>query len=313
MSYRLPVAIAAFVLASTLVVAVVIVASHGTTTRPAVPTIPPATTAFPAPPPGAVVFAREAGRNALALAAVPGSPLLLQASVVDEQGNGVSGLHVRFSVLHGGDVFVEASARPCGPGCYTAHVGVVHPQRVAVDVRGTGTHTVWPVDFPGTWPPPDATALVTKAGRVWRGLKTLAFFDHIASDPQHAVSTHWKVVAPDRLAYRIEHGSSAVVIGSTRWDKLSGGTWQKSQTVPLRQPQPFWVAVSNAHVLGAGTTRGAPVWRVSFFDPSTHAWFEVAIEKRTLRTLDLHMVTTAHFMHDVYGPFNAPVKIRPPG
>jgi hypothetical protein len=312
-SYRLPVAIAAFVLASTLVVAVVIVASQGTTARPLVPTIPPARTAFPAPPPGAVVFAREAGRDALAVGIVPGSPLRLQASVVDQQGNGVSGLHVHFSVLHGGDVFVEAPAAPCGPGCYGARVGVANPQQVAVDVRGAGRRILWPVELPRTWPPPDASALVARAGRVWRGLKTLAFFDHIASDPQHAVSTHWKVVAPDRLAYRIEHGSSAVVIGGTRWDKTSGGTWQKSQSVPLQQPRPFWVAVSNAHVLGSGTMRGAQVWRVSFFDPRTQAWFETAFEKQTLRTLDLRMVTTAHFMHDVYGPFNAPVKIRPPG
>ena len=313
MSYRLPVAIAAFVLASTLVVGVTLVATQVTTTRPSLPTIPPATSGFPVPPPGAVVFAREAGRDALALGIVPGSPLLLQASVVDQQGNGVSGLRVAFSVLHGGDIFVKARATPCGPGCYRAHVGVAHPQQVEVDVRGAGTRTVWHLALPRTWPPPDASALMARAGRVWRGLRTLAIFDRIASDQQHVVRTHWKVVAPDRLAYTIEHGSSAVVIGGTRWDKTTGGAWQKSQTAPLQQPLPFWVAVSDAHVLGGATIRGTPVWRVSFFDPRGQAWFEVAIDKRTLRTLDLHMVTTAHFMHDVYGPFNAPLKIRPPG
>jgi hypothetical protein len=55
------------------------------------------------------------------------------------------------------------------------------------------------------------------------------------------------------------------------------------------------------------------VWRVSFFDPKTPGWFEVALDKRTLHTLELSMFATAHFMHDVYGGFDEPAGIRPPG
>lgn len=32
----------------------------------------------------------------------------------------------------------------------------------------------------------------------------------------------------------------------------------------------------------------------------------------SLITLELQMVTTAHFMHDVYGPFDEPVQLRAP-
>lgn len=141
MSFRLPVAIGAAVVATTC--------GCATTTRPAVPPIPPARSDFPTPPPGAVVFSRKAGKNALALAVAPrGSRLLLQASVVDQQGNGVSGLHVAFSVLHGGDIFVKAAAAPCGPGCYRTSVAVPHPQQVEVDVRGAGVRTAWHIALP---------------------------------------------------------------------------------------------------------------------------------------------------------------------
>jgi hypothetical protein len=54
------------------------------------------------------------------------------------------------------------------------------------------------------------------------------------------------------------------------------------------------------------------VWTISFFDPGTPAWFTVSIDRQTSRTLQSMMITTAHFMHDVYGAFNATPAIAPP-
>jgi hypothetical protein len=42
------------------------------------------------------------------------------------------------------------------------------------------------------------------------------------------------------------------------------------------------------------------------------AWFTAWIARRSSRTLDLRMISTAHFMHDVYGPFDARLSIEPP-
>ena len=50
---------------------------------------------------------------------------------------------------------------------------------------------------------------------------------------------------------------------------------------------------------------------MSFFDPASSAWFEVAIDRRTGRSLVVHMWAT-HFMRDNYGQFNAPQEIVPP-
>jgi hypothetical protein len=99
-----------------------------------------------------------------------------------------------------------------------------------------------------------------------------------------------------------------------RWDRASPtDSWHRSaQQPPLRQPVPFWSDVADAHVIGSITLRGRPAWHVTFFDPETPAWFAAVLDKQTLRTLDLRMVTTAHFMHHVYGGFNQQQRLEPP-
>ncbi|MHB8643576.1 MAG: hypothetical protein ACYDA3_11920 [Gaiellaceae bacterium] len=268
---------------------------------------------FPAPPQKAIVFAREDGAFALALGLVPGkSQVRLQASVIDQQGNGQPGLHVSYS-LHVGSVVTRTGAIECGAGCYTATLPLLStPTRIDVDVAGHGATTVWRVAMPAQWPPPNATKLLERAGKTWRSLKTLVFHDHLASDPTHSVNTIWRIEAPDKVTYDILGGSSAVMIGDTRWDRLPGQPWKRSSAVPLTQPVPFWSAVADARVIGSRTIGGRDAWDVTFFDPVGPAWFEVLIDKETMRTRDLRMTTTSHFMHEQYTSFNTPVTITPP-
>jgi hypothetical protein len=144
---------------------------------------------------------------------------------------------------------------------------------------------------------------------VWRSLRTLAFYDRLASDPAHAVVSTWRAVAPDRLAYRIKGGYAAVIVGRRRWDRAPGGRWVESaQTAPVKQPVPVWQSATDAHVVGATPT----TWRITFFDPRTPGWFAISVDKRTHRALDLRMTATAHFMHERYGPFDAPLEVVPP-
>jgi hypothetical protein len=266
---------------------------------------------FPAPPSGAVVFAREDGANALALAVGPNA---VQASVVGPEGTGVSGLPLSFAVTAPTGQVVRAEGTPCGPGCYSADVATATPSRVTVAVGRGAEQRRFPFVLPRAWPPPDATAIVRRSGRVWRRLKTLVWRERLASGPDRVLRTVYTAVAPSSLSYRIAGGPQAVVIGTRRWDRASPtGSWQRSsQQPPLRQPVPLWSAVRNAHVVGSGIVRGRRVRLVTFFDPRTPAWFSVALDKQTLQTLELRMVATAHFMHHVYGPFNAPLTLDPP-
>ena len=265
---------------------------------------------FPAPPEGATVFSRQLGSDVLALGVVPRKgQLLLQASVIDGQGKGISGLDVHLGAK-GSSGAVEA----CGAGCYRGVLPTREaPSSVAVEIRGGPHATRWRVALPPTWPPPDATALVLHAGRVWRGLHSLSFREHLASSPRPGVKSTWRIEAPDRVAYTVAGEGAGVVIGTRRWDRMPGKTtWVESPQTQLTQPLPAWVLVSDAHMLGTTTVNGRPAWRISFFDPATPAWFDVALDKRTMHTLETTMVTTAHFMHDVYGAFDSTPPIVPP-
>jgi hypothetical protein len=264
----------------------------------------PAKRTFPAPPRGAVVFSRQDGSDVLALGVVPGRRLLLQASVVGGQGAGVESLKVSFHV--GSNV---SAARACGAGCYRATApSTAAPRLVVVKVARPGRTTTWKVRMPRPWPPPDASALVARATRAYRNLRSFVIQDRLASDAKHSVRTVWTIVAPDRLSYKIANGSAGMIIGNRRWDRLPGAEWQESEQTPIHQPTPFWTSWTDAYVLESTK----PAWRVSFFDAKTHAWFELVIAKRSLRTLETRMNTTAHFMHEVYGRFNAPLSITPP-
>jgi hypothetical protein len=270
----------------------------------------PAAASFPAPPPSAVVFTHQDLGTVLALAVTPHVHALgLQVSALGPTGHGTSGLDVSFGVGAG-----RTPAIACGAGCYRATVAAsAHPSAVVVAVQGAGLGTVWHQRLPGVWPAADATALVDRAAHVWRSLRSLAYVEHLASDPQHAVTSVWRIGAPDRVAYRVQGGYAGIVIGGQRWDKAPGGRWVESvQSAPLTQPVPTWDSVANAHLLGSGTVGGRPVWIVSFFDRTIPAWFTVSIEKSTMRTLNAEMMATAHFMHDAYGAFNRTRPISPP-
>ena len=68
----------------------------------------------------------------------------------------------------------------------------------------------------------------------------------------------------------------------------------------------------DARILRRGVDRGRPVWTIAFLDPTIPAWFRAQVDRRTFRTLDVHMTAAAHFMHDRYSRFDAPLTISPP-
>jgi len=270
---------------------------------------PTTSTGFPAPPPGATVFTHQDGGTVLALAVTPqGKQVGLQASVVGQDGS-TSGLGVSFA--SGGHA---ADATVCGPGCYRATLPSATPPRaIDVVVRGKGLDTRWHQPLPTTWPAPSGAALLRSADHVWRSLRSLAYVEHLASDPKHAITSTWRVNAPNRAAYQVVGGYGGIIIAGKRWDRPPGGRWLESvQSSQITQPVPFWTSFRNAHVVGSGTVAGPPVWLVSFFDPGTPAWFQVALDKRTSRTLKLQMMATAHFMHDTYSAFDSAPRITPP-
>ena len=242
----------------------------------------------PLPPPDALVFAREEGPWAVALA-VRGREATV--TVIGQDGNGVDRLDAAIA---------GRAAAACGPGCYRATVA---PSRLLV-VRLDGSRVAFPIPLHA----PPAGALARRATRAFRSLRSVAFTEQLASGAGAAITTRWTEQAPDRLAYRIAGGPEAVVIGARRWDRLPGKPWQASVTDALRFPAPPWTQVSNARLV-AQTQRTRTI---AFLDRSIPAWFEVTVDRRSARPLETRMTATAHFMRQVYGAFDSAPPVRRP-
>jgi copper transport protein len=253
-----------------------------------------------------VIYAGQNDRLAVGLAATPrGRGVELEATVLGFTGP-VAGLDIGFGV-DGRD----APATACGAGCYRATIGITKaPHEITTRIRGTTLRFTAPRE----WPAPDATDIVRRAEETIDSLNTLVVHSRLGSDAEHEVTTIYRMVAPDRLAYHNVGGGDSIIIGGRRWDRQPGEPWVASQQAPpLSQPAPFWPSnVTDAHVLRTASVGDRPVWVVSFLDPSTPSWFTAWIDRESYRTLRLDMVATAHFMHDRAGPFNAPVRVEPP-
>jgi hypothetical protein len=254
----------------------------------------------PPPPRGALVLGGESGRRAVALAVGKGT---LTATVLAPEGGPLSGLKVAFRA--GSRV---VSAKPCGRGCYSASA----PRPRHVELRLSGSR---PVDFDIPRQTRPAAAIVARAARTTRALKSLVYTESLRSGPTGGLLTTWSLQAPDEVEYRIRGGADAVVLGTRRWDRdRPGAPWRRSQQLPaLRVPQPAWGSrATNANLLRIGRVDGHPVWVVSFANPTTPAWFTAWIDRTTYRPLRLHMTAAAHFMTHRYLAFDRPLTIEPP-
>ena len=245
----------------------------------------------PPPLPAArmVVQGRELGEYAVALAVHdPGAELV----VLGPDGNGVNGL----SVVIGG-----MRARSCGAGCYGAFPS---PSR-RIEASVNGKSIVF--DLPARLQP--AGALIARATRAFRGLRSVEYVERLASSPRNRVVADFTLERPNRLAYRIRGGASGIIIGARRWDRPQGGKWEPSAQEPTSQPEPIWAGhVSNAYVLETTAT----AYVVSFLNPLGPAWFTLELDRRTMLPRTLRMTATAHFMTHRYTHFNAAPRIRPP-
>jgi hypothetical protein len=167
--------------------------------------------------------------------------------------------------------------------------------------------------IPHTWPV-SAAARLRRAERTLRSARSVVYRDRLESGPGHAITTMWRVVAPDRLAYAVDRGSCAVVVGRWRWDReTAGARWLRSPQERLDLPALPWGAqVRNVYLLDPPPALRASVIRLSMFDPATPAWYDVMLDARSYRIRSVQMIAPSHFMHDDYLGYGAASPIRPP-
>ena len=245
----------------------------------------------PPPLPSArmIVQARESGDYAVALAYHPPGE---EVTVLGEDGQGVNGLTVKVNGVKAGT---------CGAGCY----GTFVPLRRTATVTVNGDKLTFAIPAH----PIPAPALVARATRTFRALRSVEYVERLASSPRNKVVSDFALERPNKLEYRIRGGASGIIIGSRRWDRARGQPWVESGQTPLLQPEPIWAGhFTNAFLLQTTPTS----YVVSFLKPLGPTWFTLTLDRRTLRPRTLRMTTAAHFMTHRYLRFNAPPQIKPP-
>ena len=266
-------------------------------------------------PTGPFVTALADGDLAVAFAAQPSGigRLKLAVTVIGPDGNGAAGLRVGVALVAAAESHGPAVA--CAPGCYRVTLLLAGmPKAAVVKIRRLGhLPTAVRFGFPAIWPPPSGVDIASVATRVFSRLRSVTIDEFLRSNPSYTAHTHWRLEAPDRLTYASVGGPQGVIIGNRRWDRDPGQDWVESPQLPVRQPIATWgTAPRQAALLGSERIDGREVWRISFVTPEVPAWFTVAVDKQTLRTLELRMVAPAHFMAHTYGGFNDPSTIRAP-
>ncbi len=245
----------------------------------------------PAPATGMWVQARESGTFGVALAVQPPSA---EVFVLGQDNLGVNGLAV--------DV-AGVPARSCGAGCYRASFPSSSAGAVKVSVGGR----VLVFQVPAATR--RAGALVARATRAFRSLRSVEYVERLASDPRNKVVAEFTLERPNRLEYRIRGGADGIIIGPRRWDRSRGGKWVASPQEVTPQPEPIWSGHStNAYLLKATPT----TYVVSFFKPAGPVWFTLRLDRRTFLPRSLRMTAAAHFMTHRYTSFNEARKIRAP-
>jgi hypothetical protein len=188
---------------------------------------------------------------------------------------------------------------PVDPAAGRVHIAVIRPGVPRV-------HTALRL------PAADARAapgLLRRAARTFAALRSLRAENVLASGPGRSVSTTFVVQAPDRLAIDVHGGQRSRIIGTTRWDLQKDGTWKRSYTPAIRQPDPFWAPTAESVYVAGGDSRTI---QLTLVQPGGPTFFRLWVDRRTHLVTRLRMVTAAHFMRERELDPNAAAPVVPP-
>ena len=246
----------------------------------------------PAPPANVYVDAQELGPYAVALA-FDGSRA--QVTVIGSDGTAPSDVTVRIN---------ETTPTSCGRGCFATPV---HGTQARVLIDGTPVTFQLPIELI------PATDLLRATTAAYRALRTVTVRESLASLANNAQITVFREKAPDSFGYTITAaadrtiiGTSGVVLGKQRWDRIAHGPWTHTTQDPPLVPFNDWTAAAR------DIYEAADGW-ITFYDPTFPAWFRLRVDPASHRPLELRMVAAAHFMTHSYSAFNAPVSLSAPG
>jgi copper transport protein len=219
------------------------------------------------------------------------------------------------------------SGGPCGVGCTRLAVSGTSPA-LAVEVDAPGH--AYRVSLPIRYQPGGEAVARRLLALVERGqgrLGSVAIRETLGSGVGAPEVTAYQVGMPDRFAYRLSRDgrliSDTTIVGTHEWTRPAGQKrWQASvyggggPAFSASGYLGWWTPFAGQPQLldryrAAGDER-ADVATVSRIAGLGTVWLRIAIDVTHGRVLHIGMVTTAHFMTQTWGGFDAGKPIAPP-
>ena len=219
------------------------------------------------------------------------------------------------------------SGGPCGAGCTRlALSGFPVTLGVEVDAHDHVYHLSLPIRYERGG---EAVArrLLALVERGQGELRSVAIRETLGSGVGAPEVTDYSVAAPNRFAYRLSRDGRLIgtttIVGRREWTRAAGQKRWRASVYGGGGP-PFsaagylgwWTPFAGQPQLldrsRAGADERADVATVSRIPGLGTVWLRIAIDVTHRRVLHIGMITTAHFMTQSWGGFDAVAPIAPP-
>ncbi len=287
--------------------------------------VPPAAVSFPGAVPPAVRLAGLAGDLRMNLTVTPSTPGLNEFFIDVGGSRSVLGIDLTLTDLSTSRAPAVVRLASQGRGRFTAASAAMDRAgmwRLDVVLRRQDAGTV-AVTFPlltgsngvrGT--DPAALRLLAQARAAYAATRSWRTVEQIADGAGNVVVTAIEAAVPDRLRYRTSAGAEAILIGSRRYQRQSGGRWvQDRLTLPQAVTGPFIFYLEQVETAALGRTEqcGSEECQIVLWEaPGRAATFAGWIGRRTMQVHRLLMVASGHFMTAELRGVNIPLQITPP-
>jgi hypothetical protein len=214
----------------------------------------------------------------------------------------------------------SSSRRACGPGCWTfALAGAPATLALAAEQRG---HR-YSLQLPIRWQQgasARARSLLDRAITSMQALPGVSVAETLTSGPPGEIEKiHYRLSAPDRMAYSVNTGARVIIVKGTEWSSTPGHGWQSSvyggggaSTFDTRNWYDWGRYDQSIQLLDEHESDGRISADLALMSPALPVWFRLHLDVGSGRVSQVGMVAGGHFMSDSYSQYGVAQQIVPP-
>jgi hypothetical protein len=205
----------------------------------------------------------------------------------------------------------SSSRRACGPGCWTFALARA-PATLALAAVQHGHR--YSLQLPIRWQQRKsalARSLLDRALASMRALPGVSVQETLTSGPPGAIEKiHYRLSAPDRMAYSLNTGARVIIIRGMEWSSTPAHGWQSSaygggahSSFNTRNWYDWGQYDQSIQLLDEHDSGGHLSAELALMSPTLPVWFRLHLNASSGRVSQVGMVAGGHFMSDSYSQY----------